>query len=584
MAKAKTKTVASSRAGRATRAVEARRTDKAANVRVNAATPYNALPVALRMRAARHILKGLRLGGFFGRGGYKTVWGPDQLNRRWTTAETGGELTQLTASERNRLIALARNTERNSEHMEGILNQLCNNVIGDVGGKAIFAFPTGYEREQEIIHRAFAEWCQEAEYFDDLDLQSLLRLVLRTLYVGGDLVVVYDWRVTRRDSGQIITFEPDCVGNISESEFKAAFPGCTQHQGIIKDENGKTVGVIVSWAQRGESEYRLFGADGRRAAWTLIKPAGLRWTDCQFNMIRNFRRVNQMRGSSPLWSGLATISDGADLQGFEVQASKRNAQIIGQVTQQDGETGEGELAAELDPDAVAPVAVDADGAESDPIAEEIEQQRLDIDSIASLGTIYDVLPPGCKFEAISAEHPNDKLVEFSRWLHSGAAYAAGLTSLFATGKADNSYSAAMAEMILAQTQFRVEFHRLEVAFLDWALANWARRAQSRGEIPQDAALPADWKRTCVKWQHPIERALNPVDEQNAIGLGLKNLTRNYHETLGPDWKRKLLETAEEIQFATANGIPDPRLQTVSGGIISSNGGTVSPNEQENNKS
>ena len=95
----------------------------------NASTPFAALPPRLQRIAAGRLINRLRMGGFFGRGGYKTVWGPDQVNRRWTSAETGDELAQVTASERNRLIALARKTERNSEHMEGILNQLANNVI-----------------------------------------------------------------------------------------------------------------------------------------------------------------------------------------------------------------------------------------------------------------------------------------------------------------------------------------------------------------------------------------------------------------------------------------------------------------------
>ncbi len=566
------------RAKRATRPARGVSAARTTNHTPSAATAFKALPPAVQRQAALRILRGLRAGHFFGRGGYKTVWGPDQVNRRWTTAETGDELQQLTASERNRLIALARNTARNSEHMEGILNQLANNVIGTDGGKAIFAFPDAYSRQAEIIHREFATWASAAEYFDDLNLQSLLRLALRTLYIGGDLVLVFDDRLTRGDSGQIIAFEPDCIGNVAEGEFKAKFPDFSQHQGIIKDANGKTVGVVVSWSQRGQSEYRLYDERGRLACWPLIKPAGQRWNDTPFALLRNFHRVNQMRGSSPLWSGLATIADGADIQGFEVQASKRNAQIMAQVTQGEAETGEGSLSAELDPDATAPLAVDdTDETQAAAVAEAQEQQKLDIDAIESAGVIYDVLPPGVRMELFDTKHPNNNLVEFSRWLHSGAAYAAGLTSIFAVGKADSSYSASMAEMILAQTQFRVEFHRLECGLLDWALANWSRRAQARGLIPQDSELPEDWRRTCVKWQRPQERALNPIDEQNAIGIALKNFTKNYHEIYGPDWKRKVLENEEEIKFFSEHGVPHPGLQTVSGGII------PSTNPKEENK-
>ena len=541
-------------------------------LRKSKSTPsFRDLPRSKQRAVAAHIIAQFRKAGYFGRGGYKTVWGPDQVNRRWTSAETGDELKQLTASERNRLISLARNTARNSEHMEGILNQLANNVIGTEGGKAIFAFPDAYKSAAETIHSAFAAWASEAEYFDDFNLQTVLRLALRTLYIGGDLALVFDDRLTRGDSGQIIAFEPDCIGNLSERDFGEYFPDHTQHQGIVKDANGKTVGVIVSWSQRGQTEYRLFDESGRRAAWVLLKRPGTRWTDSPFTLLRIFTRFNQMRGSSPLWPGLGTIADGADIQGFEIQASKRNAQIMAQVTQQSDDASEATISGELDPDATAPVSVDeTDATQQGAVDEALEQQKLDIDAISAAGVIYDVLPPGVKMELFDTKHPNTNLVEFSRWMHSGAAYAAGLTSIYAVGKADSSYSASMAEMILANTQFRVEFHRMECALLDWALANWSRRAQSRGLIPQDAELPPDWRRTCVKWQHPAERALNPVDEQNATALGLKNLTTNYHEKLGPDWKRKLEETAEEIKYAQELGIPDPRLQTVAGATIETN--------------
>ena len=209
----------------------------------------------------------------YGRGFYKTVHGPDQLNRRWTTAEKGGETAQLPARERNRLIALARNAARNSENFEGILHQLELNVVGVEGGKAIFSFPAGYEKAQRQISTAFAHWAKSAEYFDDLNLQKVLKLVLRTLLIGGDCVLIFDYDVTSSNAGQIIAFEPDCIGNLNATDFKRLFPSYTQDQGIIKNAEGKTVGVVCSWAERGLTEYRLADKDGTRLAWTPVKPA-----------------------------------------------------------------------------------------------------------------------------------------------------------------------------------------------------------------------------------------------------------------------------------------------------------------------
>ena len=546
---------------------------------LSTATPFAQLPKTTQKRVAARMIIELRRSGFFrgtnsgfdaqARGGYSAVWGNTQLNRKWITAETTGETGQLTASERNRLIAFARNTARNSDKLESILAATARGTIGTEGGKCIITMPAEYADAQKQIQKAFAEWACEADYFDGKNLHEMLKWVLRALLTAGDLVLVYDDRVTREDTGKVLMFEGDTVGNLAESDFKNAFGdrGYTQHQGIIKSRNGQTVGVIVSLAQRGQVEYRLWNPDGTRAAWTLTKPADIKWADSLFTILRNFSRPNQMRGYSPLWSGITTISDSADLQNFEVQAAKKNSQTLAVVEQGDSDVGEGQLAAEIDPDAVAPAPVNED--EDNPLEEEIQQQRLDLDSVTASGCLYDVLPPSCKMQLLDTPRPNMNVTAFGEYLTRSASWAAGLSSLYATGKSDSSYSAAMAEFLLADQTFTDEWKRLEREFLDWTFNQWSRRAQARGEIPQDSELPEEWRRTCIQWARENLKALNPVDEQNATQLGLKNLTKNYHELLGPDWKRKLDETAEELDYIRKLGIPDPRLQTVSGGVIPS---------------
>lgn len=543
---------------------------------------FDALPPELQRRIAARIIGGLRRRGALGRGGYRTVHGPDQLNRPRISAETSGEVGQLTITERNRLVALARNAARNSERLEGILHQIEINVIGVDGGKAVFEFPSSFKRAAEQIETAFANWAQEAEYFEDLDLQDILKLALRTQLLGGDVVLVFDDDLTRASTGQVIAFEPDCVGDLAN--FAARFPGFEQFQGIVKNANGKTVGVTVSWSQRGQSVYDEFDKDGRRAAWTLIKPEGLRWKDSIFTIYRDVGRFNQIRGSSRLWPGLGTVADLTDLQGFEVQASKNGAQKIGQILQQDVQN-EPDLARELDPDAEAPISTDAEscsepGAQAQGTPEEDEQLQLDVDAIHGAGVIYDVLPPGVKMELLDTKHPNDKLVEFSGWLHRGVGFALGLGAIHATGEANASYSASQAEMVLAQIDFRDEFHQLEKRVLDWVMANWSRWAQRRGMIPRDAALPPDWRRTCVKWQRPPTFALDPVKEQTALNSGLKNGTILYREKWGPSWKQKAIAFGEEIEFFRAHGIPHLALQTVSGGVLSDPASNPEPENLE----
>lgn len=523
------------------------------------------LPRSEQKRIAATIVGGMRKMGFFGRGGYRTVHGPDQFNRPRVSAETTGEYGQLTISERNRLVALARNAARNSDRLEGILHQIEINVVGVDGGKAVFEFPKAYKDAEDQIKAAFANWAQEAEYFEDADLQDTLKLALRTQMLGGDVVLVFDDDVTASSTGQIIAFEPDCVGDLVG--FGEKYPDYRQYQGIVKNANGKTIGVTVSWSQRGLSAYDEF-VDGKRAAWTLIKPEGLRWRDSLFTIFRGVGRFNQLRGNSRLWPGLGTVADLTDLQGFEVQASKHGAQKIGQILQAE-EKNEAQIDGDLDPDANAPIGGETDDYEAavaaaKEAAAEAGEMALETEELDSAGILYDIMPPGLKMELLSTSHPNDKLVEFSNWLHRGVGFSLGLGSIHATGKADNSYSASQAEMVLSQVEFDDEFHKLEKHILDWVLANWSRWAQRRGMIPKDDRLPADWRRTCVKWQRPPHRSLDPVKEQSALNSGLKNGTILYREKWGPDWKRKALAFGEEIEFFKANGIPHLALQTVSG--------------------
>lgn len=544
------------------------------------AAKFADLSRAEKKRVAATIIGSMRKLGYFGRGGYRSVYGPDQANRPRISAETEGETGQLTISERNRLVALARNAARNSERLEGILHQIEINVVGVDGGKAVFEFPKTHKEDGDKIARAFANWAQEAEYFDDLDLQDILKLALRTQMLGGDLVLVFDDGLTAESTGQVIAFESDCIGDLAD--FADKFPGCTQHQGIIKNANGKTIGVTVSWSQRGAGVYNATDSEGRLSAWTLIKESAQRWKDAPFTIFRGLGRFNQMRGMSRLWPALGTVTDLTDLQGFEVQAAKAGSQKIGQILSDVDKDGDAKISAELDPDVSVPVnATDEEvEAAAEEAAAEAEQMPLEIEDIQGAGVIYDIMPPGVRMELLDTKHPNDKLVEFSNWLHRGVGFALGLGSIHATGTADKSYSASQAEMVLAQLDFDDEFHKLEKYILDWVLSNWSRWAYRQGLIPGDDKLPADWRRTCVSWQRPPHRSLDPVKEQSALNSGLKNGTILYREKWGADWKRKALAFGEEIEFFKAHGIPHLALQTVSGQQIETTAETTDGEEGE----
>lgn len=520
---------------------------------VASAATFSQLDAKGRRAAAVRISRAL---GFIvdacGRSGYKVVRGSDQENRPLATAETGDEFKQLTQSERNRLISFARKLVRNSDQMESILHQFEVQVVGTVGGKAVFDFGSDAldDPTETALTDAFASWAAHCEFFEDGSLNTFLKLALRTQLIGGDVVLVFDDDLVT-DSGQIIAFEPDCIGNIEQMEFDRRFPNYTQTQGIIKDANSKTIGVIVSWSQRGRSSYALTTKDNhgneRMAAWPLVKSADVPWSDSLFIIHRSNWRFNQGHGSSGLWSALATLCDLTDIQGYEIQAAKKNAQTIGQVINTE-EDKKDSIDPNYNPDTNAPIAGEgeAEAGEGEEGSEDDDGVDADFAVLKAAGCVYDLMPKNVKMELFDTKHPNANMPQFISWLQRVAAFTKGLAAFHATGQANASYSATMAEIQLSQKSFDDEWHKLEAGILDWIMARWVAWSKRRGTFPVDESkLPAHWMRKCIQWERPRQKALNPVDEQKAWTEGLRNGSVDYTDIDGANWKRRAAQRARQ---------------------------------------
>ena len=62
--------------------------------------------------------------------------------------------------------------------------------------------------------------------------------------------------------------------------------------------------------------------------------------------------------------------------------------------------------------------------------------------------------------------------------------------------------------------------------------------------------------------------MDEIDEnthQDAIGKQLTNLTGSYRDVLGPDWKDKLTQIKEEINWFKEHSLPHPAFSMISGG-------------------
>ena len=167
-------------------------------------------------------------------------------------------------------------------------------------------------------------------------------------------------------------------------------------------------------------------------------------------------------------------------------------------------------------------------------------------------------------ELLDTRHPNASMPEFIRWLAGRSAAPFGLGQIYATLKADSSYTAFRGEQVLSWQAF-YEAQKFLESICDWIVYRWGIWAQKRGIVSTDVFEDA-WIGK-VSWQWPKMKEVDEVNNQNAINLKLKNATGSYLELYGADWREKLSQVGLEIEWCKEHNIPHPALQTVNGSII-----------------
>ena len=284
----------------------------------------------------------------------------------------------LDAYGRGKMVDLARNAARNSSTFNGMLKQFDLNAIGTKGGKAIFDFDGS-----ESIKAEFAKWTRDADFFDGLSFNTLLKLILKTYMLGGDMVLLFDDGLVE-DSGKLVVYEPDEIGSTTPEALKQHYGTyARQSLGRVYNGNGRFIGAIVSRSQRGQTEF------DPKKSYFLHRDPDASLFDSFWMMPRNVFRVSQGRGVPPLASSLATILDLEDLCGYELAAAKKNSQTLAQVLQTVSPTNE---------DTVMPSAFDTETDFDHMTDEQIEAaakeevesqvQTVALDRVNAAGCIY----------------------------------------------------------------------------------------------------------------------------------------------------------------------------------------------------
>lgn len=145
---------------------------------------------------------------------YRIVQGDDIYQREQGQVEQHGEDYILNSYRRGRLLDLTRNAVRNSSTFSAILKQLQVNVVGVNGGKAIF----NYDNNDgvNVIRREFSKWTRESDFYDGLNFNTVLKMILNTYVVNGDMVLLFDDGLIE-DSGKLVVYESDEIVGVSDS-------------------------------------------------------------------------------------------------------------------------------------------------------------------------------------------------------------------------------------------------------------------------------------------------------------------------------------------------------------------------------
>lgn len=355
---------------------------------------------------------------------YRIVQGDDVYQREQGQVEQHGEDYILNAYRRGRLLDLTRNAVRNSSTFSAILKQLQVNVVGTKGGKAIF----NYDNNEgvDVIRKEFSKWTREADFYDGLNFNTLLRMILNTYVVNGDMVLLFDDGLIE-DSGKLVVYESDEIVGVSENEIQSRFgKNFTQSLGRVYNPNGRFSGVVVSRSQRGVTEE----ADPSKCYFLKRDPDESVF-DSFWMMPRNIWRIEQGRGVSQVASSLGTILDSEDLTGFELASAKKNSQTFAQIINMANDV-EQQLPSTFDENADFSTMTDEQIEQAVKEEATIKEQVISFQKAKSAGIIYEQMPDNYKMELLSPNHPNQNVIDFVKWLAGRSASVFGLTQQYAT--------------------------------------------------------------------------------------------------------------------------------------------------------
>ena len=501
--------------------------------------------------------------------------------RTATAVETGSEeSTELTNRDRLTAIAICRDLERNSAAAIANIEQRKVMVAGTVRIQL--------NTDSDEWNAAASEWfntifSKDCFYRYPMSFSEFVMLVEASKIREGDVLVAFDSKIT--GSGKLLAWESDQLVQIrpadwdAQTKYRGIKPGAEedgplpfpQENGVIMDWLGKELAYVVGW--------RNFADDaGHRGQITLPADQCLIIPVEDARLVRRVFRLNQRRGIGLLLPVADCVSDANDMVKAEVATAKIYSQR-GVWIKHSAEKAQADQFAEVDQllEQLENEGLPEDDAgESENTAapvRELKKYRL----IEKHNNGYiEYLDEGDEVIEQGGNRPNLNVAQFSKDLSDRCAAVFGLAQGYGRMAVSASYTAHRGESMMTWRHIRAAQKQHERQWLDWAGAAAIRHAITTGILPEG---PDGWEKK-IGWEFPKSDAIDPVKEETATALALKNGTTDFRRLLGPRWRERLQELADQLAAAREMGLPLNVFETVSGMIAEVDSEDSQDNETE----
>ena len=472
---------------------------------------------------------------------YRAIDDNHNRHKRATPSiEIKGEDDDLGKLGRLKAVAKARDTRRNYGGAKAAETQLALNVVG-TGPKVIVHLDDEAKQEEwgGWFNGTFAKRCDGR---GNLHLADQAKLVFTGVVREGDVLAYFDRTgVIPKAEGTLWYWEADQLPEIAQADWKnhkAEIAGrlglpadsINQHHGLIVDEWGREAGYIVSR-----------GTDTRgRATAKFDEVTILPADDCR--LLFNPWRINQKRGISDTLENANILHDLERFTEALIQRSIVQSFLALQVKKRDGVIqGRDAVTSSENPDGVPAVT-------SDEVGEGARYKNFEKLSMNAI----QYLEPDETVESLQLSGDLPDAQELISFMQRNAGWSQGLSAMYATGKADASYSASMAEANMSWAMFWWWQKWTERYYWDWVAEKafgWA--------VETNRLTPAreyEWLDNYSWHGWPKKQAINPAAEASGIKTSLEIGAIDYSDIHGPGWKKKLGMLGTQIKYSRDAGL------------------------------